>query len=78
MPYGFTEWEDGPEAQASSSRSGEPPRKRIGIGILDPPGPPTRQPEAFPAIPSSSLLRGFAALLLLALLVGMLVLVFAH
>lgn len=44
MPYEFTAWEQEPEPQASFSRSGSPPRKHTGIGILDPPGPPKKQP----------------------------------
>ena len=46
MPYEFSEWEQEPEPQASFSRSGSPPRKHAGIGFLDPPGPPTKQPAA--------------------------------
>jgi hypothetical protein len=42
MPYEFTEWEHEPEPEASSSRTGGPPRKVTGIGILDPPSPPKR------------------------------------
>lgn len=46
MPYEFTEWGDEPEPQTSSARSGRPPQKRTGIGILDPPGPLKRLPGA--------------------------------
>lgn len=70
MPYDFTEWENEPEPQPSSARSGSPPRKRTGIGILDPPGPPKRLPGAIPAIPWSSLLRGFALLILVGVALG--------
>lgn len=65
MPYEFTEWEQEPEPQASFSRSGSPPGKHTGIGFLDPPGPPKQ-----PAIPWSALSRGFALLILLGLIVG--------
>ena len=44
MPYEFTEWEQEPEPQASFSRSGSPPRKHAGIGFVDPPEPPKKQP----------------------------------
>jgi len=42
MPYEFSEWDDEPEPQAGSSRLGGPPGKSIGIGVLDPPGPPSK------------------------------------
>jgi hypothetical protein len=38
MPYEFTKYEPNPETQASASRSMGPPRKGIGIGVLDGPG----------------------------------------
>ncbi len=78
MPYEFTEWEEEPEPQTSSARSGSPPRKHIGIGILDPPGPPKRPPGAIPAIPWSSVLRGFALLILVGLTLGIVVLLCAQ
>ena len=66
MPYEFAEWDDEPEAQAGSSRAGGPPRKSVGIGVLDPPGPPSKSglPSLSPAGFSS---RIFATLLLVAL-----------
>jgi hypothetical protein len=36
MAYEYTEWDQQPEPEASSSRGGGPPRKNTGIGILDP------------------------------------------
>src|SRR5580700_4739937 len=48
MHYEFTEWEQEPEPEASSSRIGGPPRKVTGIGILDPPLPPKRQSPLLP------------------------------
>jgi hypothetical protein len=65
MPYDFTEWEKEPEPQTSSSRSSGPPRKLTGIGVLDPPVPPKRQPGPLPAIPASTWLRIFAAIVLI-------------
>jgi hypothetical protein len=44
MPYEFTDREYEPEAQASASRGGIPPRKITGVGVLDPPVPPKKQP----------------------------------
>jgi hypothetical protein len=64
MPYEFTEWEPEPEPLASSAHSGAPPRKRIGVGVLDPPVPPRKPVAPIPGIPASTLLRIFAALLL--------------
>lgn len=40
MPYEFTEYEPDPETQTSASRSMGPPRKRAGVGVLDPPNRP--------------------------------------
>jgi hypothetical protein len=75
MPYEFTEWEQEPEPQPSSARSGNPPRKHAGIGILDPPGPPKRWPGA---IPWSSLSRGLALLILVGLALGIVLLLIAR
>ncbi len=69
MSYEFAEWDDEPEAQAGSSRAGGPPRKSVGIGVLDPPGPPSK-----PGLPSvwhprfSN--RIFVALILAVLVLG--------
>jgi len=38
MPYEFAEHLPEPEPQRSARRSGLPPRKGTGIGVLDPPG----------------------------------------
>ena len=48
MAYEHTEWEHEPEPQASSSRSGGPPRKTVGTGVLDPPLPPTSRTPHLP------------------------------
>ncbi len=67
MSYEFREWEEDLEAQASGGRLGGPPRKRVGIGVLDPPGPPKRSPGPLAAQPASLLLRLLAWLLLIGL-----------
>ena len=36
MPHEFAEYEDEPQTQSSSRRSGGPPRKHTGTGVLDP------------------------------------------
>ena len=69
MGYEFIEREDELEAQASSSRGGLPPRKITGVGVLDPPVPPKRQPVPTPSIPASRLVRIFAVMLLVGLFV---------
>jgi hypothetical protein len=38
MPYEFTEYPVEPEPQAASSRGTRPPRKGVGVGVLDPLG----------------------------------------
>ncbi len=43
--------------QPSSARSGGPPRKSQGIGVLDPPGPPRRPRGSRSALPESFLTR---------------------
>jgi hypothetical protein len=40
MPYQFAEYPVEPEPQPASSRGTRPPRKRIGVDVLDPPGGP--------------------------------------
>jgi hypothetical protein len=45
MSYQYSEWEQEPEPQASSSRSGGPPSKVSGVGTIDPP-PPSQNPLA--------------------------------
>jgi hypothetical protein len=64
MPYEFTHREYEPEPQASSSRGGIPPRKIIGVGVLDPPVPPNRQPGPLTPIPASLLKRILAVIIL--------------
>ena len=66
MPYEFAENEYELDPQASSARGGGPPRKRTGIGVLDPPFPPKRPPGA---IPTRLLWRMAAALLLAGLVI---------
>lgn len=78
MPYEFIEWEEDPEPQTSSARSGSPPRKHTGIGILDSAGPPKKPLGFIPAIPWSSVIRGFALLILLGLAFGIVALLFAQ
>jgi hypothetical protein len=64
VPYDFAENEFELEPQASSAHGSGPPRKRTGIGVLDPPLPPKRPPGPIPTIPSSLLFRVLAGLLL--------------
>src|SRR2546430_1477261 len=64
VPYDFAENEFELDPQAASARGGGPPRKRTGIGVLDPPFPPKRPPGPIPAAPTSLLWRMAAALLL--------------
>jgi hypothetical protein len=74
MPHEFTDWEQEPEAQAGSSRRGGPPRKFTGVGVLDPPVPPKRQRGPLPPIPASWLIRILAAIILIGIVVGALLL----
>jgi len=69
MPYEFTDREYEPEAQASSSRGGLPPRKITGVGVLDPPVPPKRQPGPLTPIPASWLKRAIAVIILIGIAV---------
>ncbi len=71
MPYEFSEWEQEPETQTSSSHGGGPPRKTTGVGLLDPALPPRQQGPLFP-ISATMFLRIFAAILLVGMLVGIL------
>jgi hypothetical protein len=77
MPYEFAENEFELEPASSSARSGGPPRKLTGVGILDPPVPPKRPPGPIPATPSSLLLRILGAAILVGLGAGILFLLFA-
>lgn len=78
MLYVFTEWEEEPEAQASSGHSTIPPRKFSGVGVLDPPVPPKKPLGPIPGIPPSLLLRIVAGLVLLAVVSSILGLLFLH
>lgn len=78
MPYEFAENEFELNPESSSSRSGGPPRKLTGIGILDPPVPPKRPPGPIPATPTSLFLRILGGLLLLGLTAGILFLLLAR
>jgi hypothetical protein len=75
MPYEFREWDQELEPQPARGRRGAPPRKFIGIGVLDPPGPPKRP---FAALPSSFLLRVLAGLILAGLGILLVRLFLAH
>lgn len=77
MPYDFAENEFELDPQAASARGGGPPRKRTGIGVLDPPFPPKRPPGPIPTVPSSLRIRIFAGLLLAGLAATILFLLFA-
>jgi len=76
VPYEFAENEFELEPQACSARGSCPPRKRTGIGVLDPPIPLKRPPGPLPTVPSSLLFRIFAGLLLAGLAVAILFLLF--
>jgi hypothetical protein len=78
MPYEFAERGHQPEAQASSGRSGIPPRKFTGAGVLDPPVPPRRPLVPIPGIPASLLLRVLAGVVLAAIVASVVLLFFAH
>ncbi len=77
MPYDFAENEYELQPEASSAHSGGPPRKRTGIGVLDPPFPPKKPPGPIPTFPSSLLFRVFAGLLLAGIAVMTFFLLFA-
>jgi hypothetical protein len=77
VPYDFAENEYELEPQASSARGGGPPRKRTGIGVLDPAFPPKRPPGPIPTVPSSLLFRVVAGLLLTGITVLTFFLLFA-
>jgi hypothetical protein len=77
MPYEFAENEFELEPASSFARSGGPPRKNTGIGVVDPPVPPKRPPGPIPAMPSSLLFRILGGLILAALVAGILFLLFA-
>ena len=66
MPYEFDENAFELKPDASSARSGGPPRKLTGIGALDPPVPPKRfRPESlFLRVLGGLLLLGIAGAIL--------------
>ena len=69
MPYEFAEWDEEREAQAGSQRAGGPPRKSTGVGVIDPPGPPSM--HGFPSLGLPNFAkRVFAALILAALVLA--------
>ena len=78
MPYKFTEWEQEPEPQASSGRTGGPPRKSTAIGVLDPPVPPKKPVGPIPGIPSSLWVRIFGGILLAGLVAAILTMLLLH
>jgi hypothetical protein len=77
VPYDFAEDEYELEPEASSADSGGPPRKRTGIGLLDPPFPSKKPPGPIPTVPPSLLFRAFAGLLLAGVAVLTFLLLFA-
>ena len=69
MPAVVREWDEEPEAQAGSRRAGGPPRKSVGVGVIDPPSPPSKQ--GFPSLGLPRFAkRVFAALILAALVLA--------
>jgi len=78
MPHEFTEWEQAPEAQASSGRGAIPPRKFSGVEVLDAPVPPKKPVGPIPGVPASMLLRIVAGLVLLVVFSSILALLLLH
>jgi hypothetical protein len=64
MQHQFAEYEDEPQTESSSGRSGGPPPKHTGVGVLDPPVPPKRPVPPLEKPASPWLIRGFAILIL--------------
>src|SRR5438552_292949 len=77
VPYDFAENEFELDPQAASARGGGPPRKRTGIGVLDPPFPPKRPPGPIPTVPSSMMFRILAGAVLAGLATALFFLLFA-
>ena len=77
MPYEFSENEFELEPAAASGRSSKPPRKYAGVGVVDPPGPPTHPLDAIPAASASLSWRIVGAVILVGLVAGILFLLFA-
>jgi hypothetical protein len=57
MAHHFREFEHEPEPQPSGSRRGSPPRKRIGVALLDPSIPPGREFRPSEPIPVALIVR---------------------
>jgi hypothetical protein len=76
VPYDFSENDFELEPKSSWAHGGGPPRKRSGIGVLDPPFPPKRPPGPIPRVPYSLLVRILAGLLLAGLGAATLILLF--
>jgi hypothetical protein len=78
MAYEFTQWEQEPEPQASSGRSGGPPRKSPGIGVLDPPFPPKKPVGPIPRAPASRWSRILGGVILVVLVAAIFLLLFSN
>jgi hypothetical protein len=68
VPNEFAEYDDEPQTQSSSRRSGGPPRKHTGVGVLDP-------DDDISAPPQPTRL-GFTAFLIIAVLATMILILF--
>jgi hypothetical protein len=66
VPHEFAEYEDEPQTQSSSHRSGGPPRKHTGAGVLD--------PDDDTSAPPRPTRIGFTAFLIIAVLAIMILL----
>jgi hypothetical protein len=64
MPHEFHEYPFELEPEASSSRSGGPPRKSTAVDVLDPPRSPARPVEPMGSQASSVWMRGLAIAIL--------------
>lgn len=78
MPYEFHEWEEVLQPEASSSRSLGPPRKFTGIGVLEPPGPPSLPVGPLAALPTRFWIRFIAGVAVAVLVVSLLFILFAR
>jgi hypothetical protein len=65
MPSAFTEYDDDPQTQSSSCRSGGPPRKHTGAGVLD----PNEEGPLCPGAAPSARFTGFLIVAVLAIMV---------
>ena len=68
MLHPFAEYEDEPQTQSSSRRSGGPPRKHTGAGVLDPDDDTSAQPQP--------IRTGFTTFLIIAVLAIMILTLF--